>query len=104
MKKGLLILLGITGAAIWTTVIVLFFLVPSESLQVEDHGMAVTFEQPLNEKKLDAHFSKTIQQPAEGTVKTVLGTNRISEKWVEDLSKDGKLSIDTLLDELNIKN
>ncbi len=104
MKKWLLILLGIAGAVIWTTVIVLFFWVPSESFQVEDHGMSVTFEQPLNEKKLDSHFSKTVAQPAESTVKTVLGTNRISEKWVEDLSKDGKLSIDTLLDELNIKD
>lgn len=105
MKKWGLIGLGSFTLIIWSAVLFIFLTNPSAELPAENHSFAapVSNEKQISKQKFVAHFNgRNGSDVKEEKEDTVLGEQIITSSWVEDVSEDGKLSIDTVLESLNI--
>ncbi|UOQ46141.1 hypothetical protein MUN89_09610 [Halobacillus salinarum] len=105
MKKRLLIGLAALCTLIWTAALFMYFSQSQTPKVVRDHSgistVGLTIHEPSDEK-LAALFTQSAS--SEKDTRTILGTKTVSRKWLEDVSVDGRLSIDTVLDELNLTN
>lgn len=106
MKKWVLIGVGLTTLTIWGTVLVFLFRPASTSLYATNHSLSelsADHYRGLEEEQSALRFQTTNEGMLdEKTVNTVIGKRIITKKWLEDVSKDGKLSIDTILENLDL--
>lgn len=106
MKRGLLIALGAAAGMIWICVLAALLWSPfTSSHAVDDHEKQMkdtNSYKSVDEHQLTKHFQKT--EGNSSKTPSMLGKNSLSKEWIEDVSKDGKLSIDTLLKELELED
>ncbi|MBA2173322.1 hypothetical protein H0266_00255 [Halobacillus locisalis] len=105
MKKWGLIGLGVFTSLIWVAVIVVLITPPSTSHLAESHSLSLEpyhSEKTISEERLTAHFmnGEAVDREAD----TIFGKRVITRNWVEDMQEDGKLSIDTILDSLELES
>ncbi|WP_101844675.1 hypothetical protein [Halobacillus sp. Marseille-P3879] len=105
MKKIILYLLGGSAVLIWTTTLILFFTVDkgmNSSGHSSAHSPAFSERRSVgvssNFDSMEAAQEKNKKEKAD----TVIGSQVIKADWAADMSEDGKMSIDTLLEALDI--
>ncbi|MCA1021911.1 hypothetical protein [Halobacillus litoralis] len=102
MRRKLLVGLFTGVVLLWTTVLV-FLLLPSDQgrLPASEHSYSRleygVEEKIMKQKDGDEPSLISNQDQPEDILRDIKGTRA----WVEDVSEDGRLSIDTLLDHLN---
>ncbi|MFC7061520.1 hypothetical protein [Halobacillus seohaensis] len=101
MKNWLITVLAICSIAIWSLVVVVFTSLENEKTG-SDHSQSITTilaDRPFDE-------IRRVSLPSENNnsekVETIVGKHTLSEDWVEDVSEDGKVSIDTILETLEL--
>lgn len=105
MKKWGLIGLGFFTSLIWVAVIAVYVTSPNTSHLAETHSLSLepyNFEKTISEERLTAHFMK--DEAVEREANTIFGKQVITKNWVDDMQEDGKLSIDTILDSLELES
>ncbi|MGP4062592.1 hypothetical protein [Halobacillus sp. H74] len=104
MKKRLMFGLGTAMILVWTSVLLLFLWSPSSGDDaVGNHSLALhspTSGKTLSEQE-SANFLVEIHEQTSET-KTIIGKQVITNRWIDDVNDDGKLSIDTLLETLEL--
>ncbi|MFC7320307.1 hypothetical protein [Halobacillus campisalis] len=101
MKRWLLTILAFMSVSIWTVVLIIFFNLSEEKV-VSSHSQSIPTS--LAERQYGV---ERINMPEEGKeeerrMDTVIGETVISKIWVDDMSEDGRVSIDTLLKTLEL--
>ncbi|WP_028783470.1 hypothetical protein [Thalassobacillus devorans] len=97
MKTWLVALLGLLTISIWSTVIFIA-VTQDKSLIARPHNVKnsiVIQERSVPKIPELADLAAKDRETAVGG--TIIGETAITKAWVEDVSKDGRLSIDTLL-------
>lgn len=104
MKKRVLYGLIAGTVLVWTSVLIIFFAFPSEgAFHVGEHSPSfgkTVYEKHMNHQTANAFLDK--QSASYDEAPTILGEVTITKSWEEDVKEDGKLSIDTLLETLDI--
>lgn len=104
MKKRVIFGLIAGTVLVWTSVLITFFALPSEgAFPVEEHAPSLgetAGEKQMTSQMADAFLDK--QPASNGEAPTILGGVKITKSWEEDVKEDGKLSIDTLLETLEL--
>ncbi|MGP4067464.1 hypothetical protein [Halobacillus sp. B29] len=104
MRKMLVIGTASVCVLVWSAVIIVYLLAPPQTFAASDHGLASDSDNLLKEKKSPVFFEKTDKiENLISQSETIVGPASISKAWTKDLEKDGKLSIDTLLETLDIE-
>lgn len=109
MKRWVLTGLGAASVLLWTSVFAVC-LSQDTSVGANLHStsmLSTVTQKSTNEKRLASHFQfgdNGEQETEKIGSSFIIGTENLSEKWIEDVSEDGKLSIDTLLDVLDSKD
>ncbi|MBN8236946.1 hypothetical protein JF544_16930 [Halobacillus kuroshimensis] len=103
MRKKLLIGLSACVVLLWTTVLVILLL-PRDSgrLPASEHSYSrldYGVEEKLM-KQVDRDNPSAILS-SEGQPEDILGSMEYTQSWVDDVTEDGKLSIDTILEHLD---
>jgi hypothetical protein len=103
MKKRVLFGLIAGTVLVWTSVLIIFFAHPSEgTFHAEEHGPSLgetVYEKQMNSQKASAFLKQTSSY---NEASTILGSVAITKTWEKDIKEDGKLSIDTLLETLEL--
>ncbi|MCP3025384.1 hypothetical protein [Halobacillus sp. A5] len=101
MKKILILLLAGSSLIVWTITIILLITADSGQLDAGAHSSA--YHTGVDERKsIDVHRISLTEGKEVEKAETVLGQQTISENMADDMSVDGKISIDTLLKALDI--
>ncbi|RWZ59764.1 hypothetical protein EQV77_00250 [Halobacillus fulvus] len=106
MKKWGLISLGLMTTLIWGVVLILVVTTLETDHEAYDHSFADKSNsqvKSLSNEQLTLHFSgQETGTNGEDTAETILGDQVLTKEWVEDVKEDGKLSIDTILESLDL--
>ncbi|GEN51788.1 hypothetical protein [Halobacillus faecis] len=104
MKKRIMVGLISGTALIWGIVLSVFFLSPdTKVLDSEEHGFIRAIDpegKSLNHSLAADFFERNMG--VENEVSTIIGERTLTKDWINDVREDGKLSIDTLLDSLEL--
>ncbi|SFJ11626.1 hypothetical protein SAMN04487936_10147 [Halobacillus dabanensis] len=104
MKRRILFGLIAGAALVWTSVLITFLALPTEGdFPVEHHALSIG--ETVGEKQMTSQMASAFldKQPAPiGEPPTILGGVKITKTWEEDVKEDGKLSIDTILETLEL--
>jgi|GEM_PF-7056392 len=104
MRRMLVIGTASVCVLVWSAVIIVYLLVSPQTFVANDHGLASNSDNLLKEKKVSSFFEKTDKSKSLiSKSHTIMGPGPFSNAWTKDLEKDGKLSIDTLLETLDIE-
>lgn len=107
MKKRVLIGLTTGMVIIWSSVLVVFFgFLDTRVLIANSHSYS-SEEFQYTHKSLDSDTLTSYFQSKSSEYSgspTVMGSEVISQRWIQDVKEDGKLSIDTLLESLKIQS
>ncbi|WP_226583761.1 hypothetical protein [Halobacillus litoralis] len=107
MKKRLLIGLTAGTVLVWSSVLVLWLDIPGikqdmSREQVTDHSPSLSAVKSLDDQSTSGFLNR------EGTSRHIQSSNKLktlmySKRWIDDVEEDGKLSIDTLLESMNLR-
>ncbi|MBX0359049.1 hypothetical protein [Halobacillus sp. Nhm2S1] len=104
MKKRIMVGLISGTAIIWGIVLSLIVLSPDATVfDSKEHGLIRSFDtegKSLNHSLAAGFFERNMG--VENEVSTIIGDRALTEDWINDVREDGKLSIDTLLDSLEL--
>ncbi|MCA1009946.1 hypothetical protein [Halobacillus halophilus] len=104
MRKMLVIVTASICVMVWGAVVIVYLFTPAQTLGANDHSLASNSGNLLKEQKTFSYYEKIDdRKKLLSQSETVTGPVDISEAWLKDLEKDGKLSIDTLLAALDIE-
>ncbi|SFG52203.1 hypothetical protein SAMN05216353_15114 [Halobacillus alkaliphilus] len=104
MRKMLVIGTASVCVLVWSAVIIVYLLTPPQTFEANDHGLVSNSGGLLKEKKVSSFFEKIDEnKKLLSQSETIIGPVNISKAWTKDIEKDGKLSIDTLLETLDIE-
>ncbi len=82
-----------------------YLLTSPQIFEANDHGLASNSGNLLKEQKISSFFEKINEnKKLLSQSETIIRSGEISKAWREDIEKDGKLSIDTLLETLDIED
>ncbi|MYL50376.1 hypothetical protein GLV98_12830 [Halobacillus litoralis] len=106
MKKRIIIGLISGTALIWASVLTVFFLTSNvKELDSRDQGFTRSINtegKSLNDQVAADFFERNIE--VENEARTIIGEKTLTKEWVNDVREDGKLSIDTLLNSLELND
>ncbi|MCA0982469.1 hypothetical protein LCL89_00240 [Halobacillus yeomjeoni] len=108
MKKWVIIGMGFSTMVVWVLVLFVLFrpLEPSTLASLHSYSeVSLTVHEKDAGKIMSSRYdSLDKEQAPEQEVPTVIGERIITENWIKDVTEDGRLSIDTLLDSLQLKD
>ncbi|SDN75580.1 hypothetical protein ACJA3J_15920 [Halobacillus sp. SY10] len=106
MKKRIIIGLISGTVLIWSSVLAVFFLTSNAKvLDSKEHGFTRSIHtegKSLNDQISADFFERNIE--VDNEVRTIIGEKTLTKDWVNDVREDGKLSIDTLLESLELND
>ncbi|TGB04048.1 hypothetical protein [Halobacillus salinus] len=107
MKKWGLISLAAFTILLWAAVIGFYVHTPKPTQLAETHSSSLEpshYDKSITDDQIASHFLNDTTGGAihENKAETIFGEQVITQNWVNDVSEDGKLSIDTVLDSLNL--
>ncbi|MFG6148261.1 hypothetical protein [Halobacillus sp. B23F22_1] len=101
MKKSIISILAGAAIVIWTTTILIYV---TSGKEVSESGNLSQAYTPsfLDRRDVNVHYVALTEEDNEHEVNTVIGKHLLTDDWVTDMRLDGKVSIDTLLNALDI--
>ncbi|WLR46012.1 hypothetical protein LC065_10285 [Halobacillus litoralis] len=105
MNKRIIIGLISGTVLIWASVLTVFILTSDTNvLESGEHGFtrSMTMGKNLNDQSTADFFERN--QGVENATRTIIGEKTLTKDWVHDVREDGKLSIDTLLESLELND
>ncbi|MCA0969803.1 hypothetical protein LCM20_04320 [Halobacillus litoralis] len=105
MRKWGLIGLATLTIVLWSSVIGFYVFSTNTVEWAETHSQAIEpihYNKSITDDQLTAHFERTDQSINDA--ETILGADALTQNWINDMNEDGKVSIDTVLESLNIES
>ncbi|MGP4075690.1 hypothetical protein [Halobacillus sp. K22] len=103
MRKWILIGTASICLLVWSAVIAVYLLSPPPIFEANNHSLAATSHSLLKVEQTSEHVQEEDKKERLSQSKTIIETEDFSKPWIIDIEKDGKLSIDTLLETLDIE-
>ncbi|MBP2002833.1 hypothetical protein [Halobacillus andaensis] len=104
MKKSIISILAGAAIVIWTTTIIIYVTTGNEISKSSNLSEAYT-PSFIDRRDLNVHRVALLEEDKfkeDKEVKTIIGQHMLTEDWVTDMRMDGKVSIDTILNALEI--